>query len=268
VDNPGGDPQAGYLGAGIASVVAENFEFDSGPHRSSARARLPRGGDRRNDLRALQTELSADYVVDLALRTTSPAPSARRALRRPTAAPDWEQSITAAIRSRSRESLLDGIGHAPKRAVRSAPAEAVGTGIASAGSERRAAGADGVLGAQRRCSIGSRSRATSISAIDLLNRATTADRNSPSPSRRSATPYWDKYLNEEGSGARRQATDAVLQAIRLDPDHAAGSLFAGQHAVSDRTARGRRELAATVACAAAGQRRDAPPARTGAGRSW
>ena len=93
VDNPSGDLQADYLGAGIASVVVGNLGSISGLTVLSRSSTAPYE-TRRNDLEAMHREIGADYVLDLAMKSAAPRAEVVVRLRKPGAAvPVWEQTI-------------------------------------------------------------------------------------------------------------------------------------------------------------------------------
>jgi tetratricopeptide (TPR) repeat protein len=220
VDNPGGDPQVGYLGAGIASVVAENFGSIPGL-TVLPRAAAAAYGNRRNDLRALQTELGADYVVDLALRTVSPRLQLVARLRRPRAAtPDWEQTIDGDPLEVER-TLLQGMGHALETSG-ALPRPLKTTDWDRIRRLPTTSGEALMLYSEARALLDRFEVPGNVDrAIGLLDRATAADPRFAVAFAALGDAYWDKYLNEKDPALVGRATDAVLQAIRLDPDQAA-----------------------------------------------
>jgi tetratricopeptide (TPR) repeat protein/TolB-like protein len=224
VENPTGDLQGDYLGAGMASVVAQNLAAITG-FRVLSRAATAPYGTSRSDLSALAKDLSADYVLDLTLQSTTPVPKLAARLRRPgVATPYWEQTFSGESTIVER-SLLEGLGHAVERIPGrnrklsagewthvlqqpTASAEAL-----SAYSEARAL-------LDRPNVDGNLARATT-----LLQRAIQLDSSFGLAHAALGDCYLEQYrLNRDPELARR-ATGAVLQSLRVSPDASGMSYY-------------------------------------------
>ena len=218
VDNPGGDAQADYLGAGIAAVVTDNLASIPGLTVLS-RASTAGYENRRNDLAALQKELGADYVLDLGLRLAAPRTQVVARLRRPNlAAPIWEQSVEGdALTVEQR--ILEGIapaleGSALKRRLTSAERARMlklpttsGEALAAYSEARALLDRDDVAGNSNR-------------AVERLTNALQLDPGFAMAQAALGDAYWKKYGREKDPTLVERATDAVRRALQMNPDAA------------------------------------------------
>lgn len=220
VENPTGDPQAEYLGAGFASVVAGNFGSIPGLSVLSRGSTAPYE-KQRGDLSALQRELGADYVVDLTVKSARPSPLIVARLRRPgTPSPIWEQTIGGEALAVER-TLLDGLGRALERAG-ALPRRLTRSDWTRIGKLPTTA-SDALMAYSEARALLDRydSPANIDAAIALLGRAMASDPGFALAQAAMGDAYFDKYQSERDPALVGKATDAVMQAIRMDPDQAA-----------------------------------------------
>ncbi len=219
VDNPGGDPQAGYLGAGIASVIAENLGSIPGltvlSRASTAAYEL-----KRNDLSGLQKELGADYVLDLALRTAAPRPQVVARLRRPDAlAPVWEQTVDGDALV-VEKALLEGVGRSLERSG-ALPRRLTSTEWNRILTLPTTSGDALMQYSQARALLDRWDVPGNIEgAIGLLERAAATDPGFALAHAALGDALWQKYQRERVAAIAERATAEVLEALRLDPGRA------------------------------------------------
>ena len=215
VENPIGDPQAVYLGAGIGSMIVENLS--SVPSLTVlSRSSTSAFEQKRDDLLALQKELGADYVLDLALRATSPQPRVIARLRRPgAAAPIWEQSVEGDALTVER-ALLEGIAPALEKIAirrRLTPRERIrllklptssGAALAAYSEARALLDRDDLSGNWEH-------------AIDLLKDAVQLDPKFSLAQAALGDAYWKRYARAKDPALVERATEAVRRALTIDP---------------------------------------------------
>ena len=219
VDNPGGEPHAAYLGAGIASVVAENLESIAGLTVLS-RASTSSYEQKRNDLLALQKELGADYVLDLGLRSASARPQVvARMLRPGTATPLWQISADGDALV-VEKAVLEGVGsalesHVLQRRLTAAERSRLrrlpttsGAALAAYSEARALLDRDDLAGNSER-------------AVDLLVNAVTLDPGFALAQAALGDAYWKTYARTKDPQLVDRATEAVRRALAIDPEAAA-----------------------------------------------
>ena len=215
VDNPGGDPQAGYLGAGIASVVSQNFSAVSGLTVVSNAA--TRSFEyKRDDLAGLRRETGADFVLDLALRGLSPKPRLVVRLRRVGAAEaGWDRVIEGDPLELER-ALLDGLG----RALVASRAMARPFSAADWARIRRLPTTSGgaLMKYSEARALLDRSDVTGNAqrAVVLLQAAIREDPSFALAYAAMSDAYWRRYAREKDRALVDQATAAAADALRLD----------------------------------------------------
>ena len=219
VDNPTGDSRADYIGAGIASVVAQNIGSIRGLTVLS-RASTASYATKRQDLMGLQRDLGADYVLDVIIRSVSPTFQMSVRLRRPgAAAPDWEQSIGGDLRD-AEQTLVDGLlGALQRRSILPSLSDA------DAQRARRVPTTSGdalMRYCEARALLDRPDVAGNIDrAVTLLQTATADDPHFALAFAALGDAYWQKYQRVRSADLAARATAAVNEALRLDPDQAA-----------------------------------------------
>ncbi len=220
VDNPTGDSQAEYLGAGFASVVAENFGSIPGLTALSRAATAPYE-KKRNDLAGLARELGATFVLDLAMTSAAPTTQIVARLRRPgVTAPMWEQTISGDSLD-IEKALVDGVGRALERAG------AWPTGLSAADWKHvrklpTTSGRALLAYSQARALMDRYDVPPNIdAAIALLNGALANDPQFVLAQAALGDAYWEKYQRDRDPALATRATDAVTQAVRMGPNQGA-----------------------------------------------
>jgi serine/threonine-protein kinase len=217
-DNASGDAQAEYDGAGLTSVVAENFGSIPGVTVVSRASTAP-FRQRRDDFAALQRETAATHIVDLTVRAVSPRVVVVARLRRPgEPQADWNQTVEGDLLSVER-ALLEGVGHALERdgvfprgltpaewaRIRALPT--ISAPAREAFSQARAL-------LDRSDLPGNVDR-----AIELLTHATDADRNFAVAYAALGDAQWVRYqATDKRPAVAALATAAVKQALTINPD--------------------------------------------------
>ena len=218
VDNPSGDLQADYLGVGIASVVVGNLGSIPGLTVLSRASTAPYE-TRRNDLAAMHREIGADYVLDLAMKSAAPrAELVVRLRKHGVAAPVWEETIggdplaveqtllDALARVLEREALSRRLNAAEYMRVHKVPTKSGEALLAY--SEARA-----LLGP-------SSSPPATARAVALLQQAIAKDPAFALAHAALGDAYWEMYQREKSPELVVKATNAVSEALRIDPDQA------------------------------------------------
>jgi tetratricopeptide (TPR) repeat protein len=218
VDNPTGDQQAEYLGAGIASVISQNFGSVAGL-TVLLRAETAPYQETRSDFTPIQRELGATHVLDLSLTSLTPTPQLVARLYRsglPRAV--WDETLKGdplAIET----AVLDGLGRAlerdhPSRSfqtddwrrLRKLPTTS-GAALAAYSEARALLNRPRVPDADR--------------AIELLQQATTQDPQFVIAWAALGDAFWAKYQNSTKDRALvARATEAVRRALAIDPNQA------------------------------------------------
>ena len=216
VDNPSGDPQGEYLGAGIASLVADNFASIPGLTIVSRAATTPYGA-KRTDLEALQRDLGAGYVLDLSVEAASPKLQLASRLRRPgSTAPDWSEVIEGDALS-VEKTLLERLGRALEQSG------ALARSLTHAEWDRLrtlpTTSSDALMAYAQARELLDKSGNVDR-AIALLQQATTTDPRFVTAWALLGGARLEKYQTEKLPSLAIQATAAVQQALALDPNQA------------------------------------------------
>jgi tetratricopeptide (TPR) repeat protein len=218
IDNPIGDLQADYLGAGIASVVVQNLGSIPGLTVLSRAATAPYQG-RRDDLAAMHREIGADYVLDLTIKSAAVRAELLARIRRfDSVAPIWEQTINGDALTVER-TLLSALGDVLENQAlsrRLSPAER-----ARIQKVPTTSGEALLAYAEARALIGpSNSPAGTARAISLLEQASSTDPAFALAFAALGDAYWQKYERERDPELVSKATSAVTEALRIDPNQA------------------------------------------------
>lgn len=233
VDNPSGDPNADYLGAGFAAVVAGNFGSIPGLTVLSRATTAPYQ-NRRNDLDALQRELGATSVLDLMITAVTPRVELIARLRKPgVLAPVWDQTIAGNALD-VEKALLTGLSRALSRAVLARrPSD-----VESARLEKLpTTSADALLAySEARAILQSSSSGPSLArAVDRFQDAIAKDSRFTLAHAGLAEAYAMQYEREKDPSLIAKATAAVDAALRIDPDQA--QVYAALGAMYQQTGR-------------------------------
>jgi eukaryotic-like serine/threonine-protein kinase len=220
VDNPSADAQAENFGTGVASVVAENFGFIPGLTVLSRASTAPYA-QKRSDLQAITKDLGADYVLDLSVRAASPRPLVfARLSAAGSAAPAWERTLTGDALA-VEKTLLEELGHRledggalARRLTRADWARITKLPTDNAESLDLYSEARTLLDRPRVPGNGTRAAA-------LLERAVARDPSFALGYAALGDAYWDVYQTGRDPAMVAKATDAIMAAMRLDPDRAA-----------------------------------------------
>jgi serine/threonine-protein kinase len=218
VDNPSGDPQADYLGAGIASVVVGNLGSITGLTVLSRASTAPYE-NRRNDLSAMQREIGADYVLDLAMKSAAPRAELIARLRKPgAAAPVWEQTIGGDPLT-VEQTLLDLLSQVLERDA--LLRRFTGAEYARIHKMPTNSGAALVAYSEARALLGPSSLPPSTTrAVALLQQAIAKDPSFALAYAALGDAYWEMYQRDKSPELVVKATDAVTEALRIDPEQA------------------------------------------------
>jgi serine/threonine-protein kinase len=218
VDNPSGDPQADYLGAGIASVVVGNLGSIPGLTVLSRASTAPYE-NRRNDLAAMRKEIGAEYVLDLAIKSAAPLAELVARLRKAdTPTPVWEQTIGGDPLT-VEQTLLDTLARVLER-------DALSRRLTSAESARvhkvpTKSGEALLMYSEARALLGpSSSPAAAARAVTLLQQAIAKDPSFALAHAALGDAYFEIYQREKNPELVVKATSAVNEALRIDPDQA------------------------------------------------
>ena len=218
VDNPSGNLQADYLGAGIASVVVGNLGSIPGLTVLSRASTAPYER-RRNDLEAMHHEIGADYVLDLAMKSAAPRAELVVRLRKVgSAAPVWEQTIAGDPLS-VEQTLLDTLGQVLEK-------EALSRRLSGAEYARlhkvpTRSGEALVAYSEARALLGPSSLPPATArAVTLLQQAIEKDPSFALAHAALGDAYWEMYQREKNPELVVKATNAVNEALRIDPDQA------------------------------------------------
>jgi tetratricopeptide (TPR) repeat protein len=209
VDRPSGDAQAEYLGAGIGSVVTENLGSIPGL------TVLP--DEKTRDV--LERDLGADAVLSLALTSWAPNPTLVARLRRPAATqPVWEQTVSGDPLVMVRTLLdalvgaLDGAGMLRRR-----------VGVLERERVRKlpTTSGDALMAYSHGQALVDRSDVPGNldAAIRLFEQALASDSRFAAAEAALGSALWAKYQKEKDPAIADRATRAVLEALRLDPNH-------------------------------------------------
>jgi tetratricopeptide (TPR) repeat protein/predicted Ser/Thr protein kinase len=220
VDNPTGDVHAEYLGAGIAGVVASNFGSIPGLTVLPGSATAP-FQNRRSDMASLKRDLAATHVVDLTMRSAAPHPALVARIRRTdTGSIDWERRFEGDVLTVER-ALLDDLGKALQRdgafSRELSPAEWARIQklpTASAAALQAYSEARALL--DRYDVPGNVDR-----GIALLKQAIADDPKFATAHATLGDALWRRYQDiDRRPEVAAEATAAVMEALRLDPDAA------------------------------------------------
>jgi len=220
VENPTAEPRGESYGAGLASVVSENFASIAGVTVLS-RASTAMFATRRNDVQALHRELGADYVLDLSVASMTPTPQVVVRLRTPVEnSAVWERTLSGdalAVEKAVLEELgrqLEERGALPRRLTRADWARITRLPTDHAEALEQYAEARALLDRPRVAGNGARAAA-------LLERAVAVDPRFVLAYAALGDAYWDVYQTDKNPAMVGKATDAIMTAIRLDPERAA-----------------------------------------------
>jgi tetratricopeptide (TPR) repeat protein/TolB-like protein len=109
VDNPTGDPQAGYLGDAIGSFLASNFRA-AGGLRVLSRGSTVAFARTRTDAQGIRRQLGADYILDLTMTAARPSPELIARLQRlDPASVVWTQTMSGDVVAMER-TLAERVG--------------------------------------------------------------------------------------------------------------------------------------------------------------
>ena len=248
VDNATGDPQTAYLGDAIASAVASALRASGGVNVVPRKAVAP-FAIKRTDYAALRQNAGADYVLDITMKSTGPAPEAIMRLQQTTArAPAVQQTIdgtpvqieqrvieaVASVllpRAQRRSLLQEGARRLPTRSDQALLSFADARALLDRADlpdhvsraidrlqhavdlDPQFAAANAALGAVL---IGRYEKTPEPALLDRANKAiaTALKLNSDSSAARYAFGYF-----QYATGARDSAAATLQRAIALDPDN-------------------------------------------------
>ncbi len=216
VETPGGEPEAEYLGASMASVIAGNF--GSVPHVTvlSRLSTAPYTRDR-DGYAAMQHALGVTHVLVLSLNRVKPAPQLIARLYRPgTSQPVWNEKFRGDALAVERD-MLSGLGRTLERGeprhrftsdewnrLRKLPTTSGAALVAHA--EARAL-LDHTVPDYDRC-------------LTLLQQATALDPQFTLAWATLGDAYWSRYQLAKDVADVTKATDALRRAIAIDPESA------------------------------------------------
>jgi serine/threonine-protein kinase len=218
VDNPSGNRQADYLGAGIASVVVGNLGSIPGLTVLSRASTAPYE-TRRNDLEAMHREIGADYVLDLAMKSAAPRAELVVRLRKVGAAAQaWEQTIGGDPLT-VEQTLLDVLGQVLERDALSRRLS--GAEYARLHKVPTRSGEALIAYSEARALLGPSSLPPATArAVTLLQQAIEKDPSFALAHAALGDAYWEMYQREKNPELVVKATNAVNEALRIDPDQA------------------------------------------------
>jgi Flp pilus assembly protein TadD/TolB-like protein len=220
VDNPTRDPQTEHLAVSFAAMVAENVGSVPGLTAVS-RSATAAYEHKRNDLDGLARDVGARYVLDLAVTRPVPDFALTARLRQlGGAAPMWERTLTGDPLGMEK-TLLDGVAGALDRAA--AWPKPLGPDDWKRLRQVQTTSGRALLSySQARALMDRYDLAANVdAAIALLNQAVVDDPQFVLARAALAEALWEKYQSAPDPGVATKATDAVTQAVRLAPQHAA-----------------------------------------------
>jgi serine/threonine-protein kinase len=216
IETPGGEPQAEYLGAGIASVLARNFASVPRVTVLTRGATARYAGDR-EAFSAMQHALGVTHVLGVSLRTTNATLRLTSRVYRPgQAQPVWDETFSGDPLAVERD-LLDGLGRMLERGqprrrfstdewkrLRKLPTSSGAALVAHA--EARAL-LDRTVPDYDRC-------------LALLQQATTLDPQFALAWATLGDAWWSRYQLRKDAADVTKAADALRRAIAIDPESA------------------------------------------------
>ena len=219
VDNPTGDPQAGYLGAGFASLAADNLGSIAGVKRLSLAATAPYE-NKRKDVAALHRELGATHVLDLSILRAAPTTRlVARMTRSGSISPVWERvfegdpiEVEKALLEGVADTLEYGLGRSGFTAAERARVRRLDT----------KSGAALLAHARARALVDRYDLPANIDrAIEQLTQAVAVDPDFAAAQAALGDAYWEKYQSTRDPALAAKGTDAVMRAVGMAPEHAA-----------------------------------------------
>jgi tetratricopeptide (TPR) repeat protein len=218
VDNPSGDLQADYLGAGIASVVVGNLGSIPGLTVLSRASTAPYE-NRRNDLTAMRREIGADYVLDLVMKSLSPRAELIARLRNAeTGMVAWEQTIGGDPLT-VEQTLLDSLAQVLERDALGR--RLTGTEFARVHKVPTKSGEALLAYSEARALLGpSGSAPATARAVTLLQQAIAKDPQFALAHAALGDAYWEMYQRDKKPDLVSKATAAVNEALRIDSEQA------------------------------------------------
>ena len=217
IDTPGGEPEAEYLGAGVASAIAGNFASAQRVTVVTRGATTRYAGDH-DAFSAMQRALGVTHVLGASLRTMNGTLQLRTRLYRPgQAQPVWDETFNGDPLAVER-GVLDGLGRALER-----------------GQPRRRFSADEWKRLRRLPTASSTALMAHAEAralldravpdydrcLDLLQRAVALDPQFAVAWATLGDAWWSRYQVHKDAADVAKATDALRRAIAIDPENAA-----------------------------------------------
>jgi eukaryotic-like serine/threonine-protein kinase len=217
VDNPSGDPQAEYLGAGFASVLSSNLAAVTGLTVLSRESTAPYA-KARSDLASLGRDLGVDLILDLSIRAVRPSPVLVVRLRQANSSPAiWEDTLTGDALAVER-ALMNGAGNALERSTGRTLTKADWKHIRAfptTNSEALSEYSEARALLDRFDVPGNIDR-----ALTLLAHAIGDDGRFVMAQAALGDAYWMKYQRDKDVSLASAATDAVMKALQIDPEQA------------------------------------------------
>jgi serine/threonine-protein kinase len=220
VDNPSGDPQADNFGTGVASIVAENLGSFPGLTVLSRASTAPYA-ERRHDVPSLTRELGADYVLDLSVRPATPRPQLIVRLSAAGGSPPvWERTLTGDALV-VEKTLLDELGHRLEASAIGSRALTDADWVRISRLPTNNASSLDLYSEARTLLDRPRVAGNGSRAAKLLEQAVAQDPSFALAYAALGDAYWDVYQAENNPAMVTKATDAIMAAMKLDPERAA-----------------------------------------------
>jgi len=216
VEISGGDLQAGYLGASMASVIAVNF--GSVPRVTVlSRVSTAQYANDRDDFSAMQRALGVTHVLGLSMHTVNPTPQVVARLYRPGASePVWNETFRGDALAVERD-VLTGLGRVLERGE---PRRRFTSEEWSRMRKLPTTSSAALLAYAEARAVLDQSQPDVDRSVALLQQATSLDPQFVLAWAALGDAWWNRYQWNKEAADVAKAGDALRRAVAIDPESA------------------------------------------------